>query len=262
MRSERGFPDYATVAELPGQGSSSEQLSMLYTRYAFAASRVQHQRVLEIACGAGMGLGYLAERPNWVVGGDCTESLLREARTTYRGKMPLVRLDAQALPFCAGSADLILLYEAIYYLARPEAFLQECRRVLSNHGLLILSSVNREWADFHPSPFHQRYFSVRELETLFLEQHFKVEIFGAFPHENHSPKDHLVSVIKRLAIKGRLVPSTMRSKQWLKRLVFGKLLTIPSVIADGLVPYQEPVQLPTTDPVTDFKILFAVARPL
>jgi ubiquinone/menaquinone biosynthesis C-methylase UbiE len=262
MAPEPGFPDYTTIAELPGQGASSEQLSMLYTRYAFAASHAAHQRVLDVACGAGLGLGYLAGRCRHVVGGDCTSSLLAEAKRTYGRAVPLVQLDAQALPFRHESVDVVLLYEALYYLMRPEAFLQECRRVLSARGLLILSTVNKEWTDFNPSPFHRRYFSCGELQDLLREQKFAAEMFGAFPDEKHSARDYLVSSIKRLAVKGRLIPSTMQGKLWLKRLVFGRLVSIPPVLAEGLAAYREPVAIPTNRPAGRYKTLFAVARPL
>jgi ubiquinone/menaquinone biosynthesis C-methylase UbiE len=260
MASELRCPDYTTVAELPGQGASPEQLSMLYTRYAFAGSRAAHRRVVDIACGAGVGLGYLAERCRWVMGGDCTASLLAVARKGYRETVPLVQLDAHALPLRSESVEVILLYEALYYLMRPEVFLRECRRVLSPGGLLILSTVNKEWADFNPSPFHRRYFSCRELEDVLREQNFAVEMFGAFPDVKHSAREYFLSFIKRLAVTGRLIPSTMQGKLWLKRLVFGRLVAIPPTLADGLAAYHKPVPISPDRPAGRYKVLFALAR--
>jgi 2-polyprenyl-3-methyl-5-hydroxy-6-metoxy-1,4-benzoquinol methylase len=73
--------DYCTVTELPGSNATKEQLARLYHRYHFAAGFCEGKDVLEVACGAGQGLGYLARKAKSVVGGDygrrCKELLQR-----------------------------------------------------------------------------------------------------------------------------------------------------------------------------------------
>jgi len=71
--------DYTTVTETWGLPASSEQLAMQYFRYRMAADLCAGRDALEIGCGSGMGLPYLAERARMVVGGDYTMGLLREA---------------------------------------------------------------------------------------------------------------------------------------------------------------------------------------
>ena len=75
-------------------------------------------------------------------------------------------MDAHALPFDRGSLDLVVCYEALYYFAQPEQFLSECRRVLSRDGVLLLSSVNPERAEFNPSPYSCWYFSATDLDRV------------------------------------------------------------------------------------------------
>lgn len=53
--------DYSTVTEIPGNKISKEQLTRLYHRYHFASLFCKGKDVLEVACGGGMGLGYLAK---------------------------------------------------------------------------------------------------------------------------------------------------------------------------------------------------------
>ena len=55
-------PDYSIITEIPGIDASQEQLSMLLTRYHVAAERAEGMDLLEVACGAGIGLEYLAVR--------------------------------------------------------------------------------------------------------------------------------------------------------------------------------------------------------
>ena len=53
--------DYGAVTEQVGDLISREALSMVYSRYRFAAQFCAGKRVLEVACGPGVGLGYLGK---------------------------------------------------------------------------------------------------------------------------------------------------------------------------------------------------------
>src|SRR5437870_10496788 len=210
--------NYTTVTEVPGLRASREQVAMLSTRYAFAAEFCHDKHVLEIACGSGQGLGYLANKARKLIGGDYMENLLKGAHQHYRGRVPLLCLDAHALPFRDSSFDVVLLYEAIYYLANPEYFLDECRRVLRERGMLLLCTVNKEWSDFNPSPFSTRYFTARELLDLLHQHQFQVQLSGAFPTNRETIKDDIISFLKRAAVSLDLMPKTMKGKELLKRI--------------------------------------------
>jgi ubiquinone/menaquinone biosynthesis C-methylase UbiE len=252
--------DYSTVTEATGTRVSREALSMLYTRYRTALTFCDGKDVLEVACGAGQGLGYLASKAGRTIGGDYTDGLLRLARRHYGHRVPLIRLDAQALPFRERSFDVVLLYEALYYLAQPDAFLAESRRVLRDHGIVLICTANREWPDFNPSPFSAKYFSAQELHEWLLRQGFKVELYGAFPVVDEAASDRLVSLLKRLATRLHLIPKTMRGKEVLKRLFFGKLASIPSEVIDGMAELAPLVPLSGTSIVRHYKVLYAVGR--
>lgn len=213
--------------------------------------------MLEVGCGGGVGLGYLGAGARMVVGGDYTYSSLHAARVTYAGRMPLIQLDAHALPFKAHTFDVVLLFETLYYLRDPGAFVDECTRVLRNGGQVVLSSVNKEWRDFNPSPFSTRYFSGSELVSL-LEQHgYATRLFGAFSAE-YNWRQHAISLIRRLAIRWRLIPKSFKWKAPLKRLVYGPLGTIPAVL-DALPSEQTPGVAVTGSSVPVHKILYAIA---
>ncbi len=233
---------------------------MLYTRYAFAAALSESRDVLEVACGGGPGLGYLAKRARRVVGGDYTERLLVQAARHYRGGIPLVRLDAQTLPFRSGSVGVVLLYEALYYLAEAGLFVEEAWRVLARPGCLIVSTVNREWPDFNPSPFSTRYLSGRELFALLRDRGFHTEIYGAFPVKRGSPSERVISGIRRAAVRLHLIPRTMRGKELLKRVFLGRLAAFPAEVVEAMAPYCAPARLRPNGPIRDFKMLFAVGK--
>ncbi len=253
--------DFTTVTEVPGVGASAQQLEMLYSRYVYAASFCAGKDVLEVACGAGTGLGYLGRRARRVVGGDVTGPLLRRAGLHYQDRVHLVRLDAHVLPFRPASFDVVVLFEAIYYLSRPERFVDECRRVLRPGGVLLVCTVNKEWSDFNPSPFSTRYYSAAELSDLLAARGFRVEVLGAFSSRPATGREWAISMVKRSAVALRLVPRTMAGKQLLKRVFLGRLAPLPAEIRDGCAEYVAPSPIAEPSEAPGYKILYAVGRP-
>ena len=232
---------------------------MIVTRYDLGARVAEGRRVLEVACGAGQGLGYMAERARWTVGGDYHEGLLGLARRHYGARVPLVRLDAQRLPFTSSTFDVIVLHEAIYYLELVDAFVSESRRVLREDGALVVSTVNREWPDFNPSPESHRYLNTRELRALLETRFRRVSVYGAFPIHSSAGRPSMVSLLKRLAVRLGLIPKTMKGKRWLKRLFYGLLVEVPAEITDDLAPRAPGVRLEPDRAHPGFKLLLAVA---
>jgi SAM-dependent methyltransferase len=257
---ESAEPSFATVTELPGSGATREQLAMAYARYGLARQLAAGKDVLEVACGSGMGLGYLARKARRVVGGDLDPSLIEIARRHYGDRIEVRQLDAAALPFPDGSFDVVLLLEAIYYLPRPEAFAAEARRVLREGGALVICSANREWPGFNPSPFSRRYFSLRELGALLQEAGFQPELLQGFPVQRAGIKSQLLGLVRRMAVRFHLIPKTMDGKEGLKRLFYGKLEPFPAELPERdaepppLVPYAG------EGPVTEYKVLYAAGQ--
>jgi ubiquinone/menaquinone biosynthesis C-methylase UbiE len=252
---------YSTVTELPGYGAPKEQLVRLHHRYHFASLYCKNKDVLEIACGPGMGLGYLAKVAKKVVGIDIDDDILAYVHNTCKGRenIEIRKADAQILPFGEGAFDVAILYEAIYYLPQPEKFINEARRILRDNGVLIICTVNKEWTDFNPSPFSFRYFSVSELYELLRQRFSCVELYGAFATSTGSVRSKITSMIKRTAVALHLIPRTMKGKEFLKRIFFGKLVSIPAEIEDGMAEYDEPRPIPYNCPDTQYKVLYAVA---
>lgn len=256
----RSVIDYSTVTEVPGNQVTAEALDMLWTRYAFAATYCEEKAVLEVACGAGQGLAYLATKSRRVVAGDYTEALVQVAHGGGASRIPLVRFDGQWLPFQDGAFDAIVLFEAIYYLESLERFLAECQRVLRPGGVVVISSVNSRWSDFNPSPFSTRYLVADELRALMAAHGFTPNVFGGFPMAPVSGRTTLVSWLKRTAVALGLIPRTMAGKTLLKRLFLGRLHEFPSTIREGRARYRAPVVLPAGAPDARFKVIYAVGR--
>jgi SAM-dependent methyltransferase len=253
--------DYSSITEAPGLKATQEQLTRLYHRYRFAQEYTDSRDVLEIGCGCGVGLGFLSQKARAVIGGDIDKKNVRIARKLYEDSPICIQeLDAHNLSFEDGSFDLVLLFEAIYYLRHPEIFVQEAKRVLRKDGVLIICTVNKDWPDFHPSPYTYKYFSVPELYNLLKSQFTKVQIFGAFPSQSNTFFEHCKSLLKRIAVQCNLIPCSLRARAYLKRIFFGPLKPIPAQIFENMAPYEPPISLPSNDVNTNYKIIYAVAK--
>ena len=109
-------PDYSLITELPGLRASREQVARIYQRYHFATQFATGKHVLEIGCGAGLGLGYLANVAKKVVGGDVEEKNVTLAKEYYKnkGNISVDLMDAHNVLLANEGFDLVLLYETIY----------------------------------------------------------------------------------------------------------------------------------------------------
>ena len=231
---------------------------MIHTRYRLAYELCAGKDVLEVACGPGRALGYLSQRAKSIVGGDFTRELVDQANQHYGGRVKVVQMDAQAMPCADRSFDLVILYEALYYLPRVDLFLNEARRVLRPEGILLICTPNCEWPEFNPSPFSLLYYSASQLRSLLEEAGFAVEIKIGFPVANDTFARKIVAAARQTAVVLGLVPKTMKGKALLKRLFYGRLAELGSEI-DTTVPTGDLI-LAGPGSVTNFKVLYAIAR--
>jgi SAM-dependent methyltransferase len=168
-------------------------------------------------------------------------------------------LDAQGLPFKDVSFDVVVFYEAIYYLARPDNFVAEARRVLRPGGTLLICTANKDRPGFVRSPHSHRYFSAHELRQLLGEQGFSVELFGAFPVAESTAKDRFLSFARRAAVALNLVPGTLKGRELLKRLVYGKLEDLKGEVREGMAELGPLVPISGTQSAHVFKVVYAIA---
>jgi len=252
--------DYTEVTEVAGDSVSREQIQRMYTRYQFARQYCTGKDVLELGCGSGQGLGYLAGTARKVVGGDYSAPLLALTQRHYKGRIPIIQLDAQVLPFKDQSFDVAVLFEVIYYLKECESFVKECIRVLRPGGTLLICNPNKDLPDFNPSPHSYRYFSAPDFVELLTPFGFQLQFFGDCRVDYGHPKQRLLSFIKKTLVRLDSMPKTMAGKKLFKRLVFGKLVTLPPELTEENPTCQPPYGIDSLKPDVCHKVIFVVAR--
>jgi SAM-dependent methyltransferase len=253
-------PSYVNVTERPGQAASRIQLEMLEGRYRWAAEQAREKDVLEAGCGAGMGLPVVAKVARLVQAGDVDAENLRAARAACAGltNIGLRIFRAQELPFPGESFDLVLLFEAIYYLPDARRFFREARRVLRPGGTLLMVTVNPQWTGFNPSPLQTRYLSACDLRTDLQEAGFAAQVRGAFP-EAAGWTSSAIGAIRRAAVALKLVPRSMRGKALLKRIFYGRLQAVRALTgASGQAPTLE--ELDGRAATSRYRVLYVTAQ--
>ncbi len=251
---------FDTVTELPGFQATRDQLSMLHTRYAWAAEYARDKDVLEVACGSGIGLQSLASVANRVVGGDYDPQLVDISRQHNHDSIEVAAMDAHKLPYQDESFDVVVLLEAIYYLPDAKRFLQEARRVLRPGGNLLINSANCERRDFNPSPFSTRYFSAKELRQLLEAEGFDATLWAGFPTAPHGVVGKIQQSCREVAVKYHLIPKTMRWKAVIKRIFYGQLKRLPASLTIDSSMVEPLTALGNPAAVDNFKVLYAVGK--
>ena len=152
-------------------------------RYLFARRLVAGKRVLDVACGEGYGSALLADAAAEVVGVDIDAPSIAHARERYgqRTNLTFETGNAIALDFPPGRFDLVVSFETLEHLSAQEELLAGFARVLTDDGVLIVSSPDKheysEVAGFR-NEFHVRELYRDELLAL-VKPHFPaVRLFG------------------------------------------------------------------------------------
>lgn len=170
-------------------------------RYAFARRYVTGRRVLDAGCGTGYGSAELAQDAAIITGVDISAEAAQYARTTY--PIPNLRFvggSCAQMPFSSGAFDVVVAFEIIEHLSDYRGFIDECSRVLTGDGLLIVSTPNKSYygdsrAGAGPNPYHSHEFEAVEFHdeltrvfpnVSFLVQN-RVECFAFHPIKTFWP---------------------------------------------------------------------------
>jgi SAM-dependent methyltransferase len=222
--------DYTDVTELSGDDVTQEQIDRIYQRYYWAGEFCRDKDVLELACGTGQGLGYISTLAKSLIAGDISASMVAKARDHYVERIDLRLMDAQDTQLPDTSCDVVILFEAIYYIPDAEQFVRECARVLRPGGKVLIATANKDLYDFNPSPHTYKYYGVVELNELFARHGFESEFFGDMRVGDVSIRQRVLRPIKRLVVMLGIMPKSMAGKKILKKLVFGGLVEMPAEI--------------------------------
>lgn len=204
------------------------------SRYEFAAQHIGQGRILDIACGSGMGADVISGPGRIVIGVDFSEEAAQSARSRGAAGYHVVRADGIKLPLQTGSIDAITCFETVEHISEDRRFIAELRRVIREDGLMILSTPNalvtKPLDGIPKNPFHVREYTPTELESLLLDEFSSVVLrgqrtsadYGVCPYwdgrqrSHRSLSDRATSVVWK-AISRLPGRAKDRSSEWILR---------------------------------------------
>lgn len=153
------------------------EASIHLNRYLTAKQYVAGKRVLDIACGEGYGSKLMKD---WgaasVVGVDVSDEALAVANRYFSGDgITFLNHTAEELPFDNDSFDVVVSFETVEHLDRPEKFIQEIARVVKFDGVVLVSCPNDPYYSKNDpafsNPFHKHafnFFDFKEMSERYL----------------------------------------------------------------------------------------------
>ena len=169
---------------IPGKGGAQISYEHLH-RYLFATKFSENKKVLDLGCGEGYGSDMLSKKAISVVGLDISKEAIENARLKYRREnLKFTIGECDAIPFKSNSFDLVVNFEVIEHIRNQGLMLEEIRRVLSEKGILIISSPSRKnTADNKRilNKFHVKELSREEFVNLLKEYFADISMLGQDP---------------------------------------------------------------------------------
>lgn len=139
-------------------------------------------RLLDLGCGRGTTLSWLASHTPWSLWGADPDL---DSCTAPPDRVTLVQAAAEHLPFADGSFDIVMM-ECVFSLCQPQQTLSQLRRILRPGGLVVLSDLfsrREESASIDNSLLVRRIDREDELTGWFLENGFCLQKRQDFSRE-------------------------------------------------------------------------------
>jgi ubiquinone/menaquinone biosynthesis C-methylase UbiE len=185
-------------------GSTAEALFREHEeRYVFAGKFVAGKKVLDVACGTGIGTSFLHRAGAQQVWGlDIDPGAVAFAKSRYPD-CQFAEGDATNICLPPNSMDIVVSFETLEHLQNQEQFLRACQRVLKPGGVLICSTPNlgvSRWSACNP--YHVREFYPREFRELIRRVFSRVELFGQKDRQllTYAPRKTIRRVLEKMRL--------------------------------------------------------------
>lgn len=163
-------------------------------RYKFAMPYVQNKRVLDIACGTGMGSYMLASAgTQHIDGADIAPEAINYATEHFTAPNISFTISDIIAYKTRRLYDVIVCFETIEHIPDYNAALANLRRLLRPGGTLLISSPNRpvtspnaqQQSDKPLNTFHVREFTPAELTEALQQQNFRIDKNALYGQRQH-----------------------------------------------------------------------------
>jgi len=139
-----------------------------------------YKTVLEAGCGTGRWINSLTQKGQSIFGLDYSFEMLRLAKVNNAG-LDIVNANAVHIPFKESIFDMIFCVNAIHHFPDKRKFIQQCKEVLTNQGMLAVFGVDphidKQWYvyEYFENVYEndlKRFPSLESLNQIFNEEGF------------------------------------------------------------------------------------------
>ncbi|KFC23235.1 class I SAM-dependent methyltransferase [Epilithonimonas lactis] len=138
-------------------------------RYAIAQQICKNKIVLDIASGEGYGSALISKFSKKTFGVDIDEKSVNHAQKKYslHKNLQFLQGSVEKIPLPDKSVEIIISFETIEHLVDHDQMLKEFKRVLTEDGIVFLSSPEKSiYSQRDPNnPFHVKELTLNELKT-------------------------------------------------------------------------------------------------
>ena len=85
-------------------------------------------------------------------------------------------------------------------------------------------------------------------------------MYGAFSVLPKGVKEKIIATIRKAAVALHLIPKTMKGKELLKKIFYGRLQPLKEEIEEGICAYTPPLPIPSDIANHEYKVIYSVAR--
>jgi len=166
-------------------------------RIALLNKYVAGKKVLDIGCGTGIYVDYLAKKGFEATGVDFVKEFIDFAKKHYQGKF--LAADAYKLPFKNKSFDTVIMFDVLEHIENEELFLKNIKKICKQRIILIVPRKTDKKLELLGLIFwhyidnsHVRAFTRKKINTLLKKLRIKI-IFISFL--NKIPIESLLNLI-------------------------------------------------------------------
>lgn len=192
-------------------------------RYIFASNFISSKDVVaDVACGVGYGSYLLAKKgAKKVIGVDISKDAIDYAKARYLNKSNNIEFlvgDATNMPINSSEIDVLVSFETIEHVKNPDALFMEYKRVLKDHGTLILSTPNKyiSLKKHVENPYHVNELFIEEIIDKVTSLGLEIMgIYGQRPINSLSDGINIKNTNKRfMTVITKLIPQFIKEKIW------------------------------------------------
>ncbi len=136
-------------------------------RYRFVKDIIKGKIIADIACGVGYGCMEMINcGAKKVIGIDNDEKAIKHAKDIYHHNRIIFMLrDAADTGLLSKSIDVVVSFETIEHVEKPDNLIKEIKRILKPGGILVISTPNKSMS-IEDNPFHFKEYDLNEYKKL------------------------------------------------------------------------------------------------